>query len=376
MSDGEWDGVELDLSDSDVVTKYKAAADITNATLAAVAQMCKAGAKVADICAAGDAMIEAEAAKCFRNKDPKTGLVIEKGIAFPVCCSVNSVIGHFSPLADDTTTLAEGDMVKIDLGCHIDGFIATGATTVVAGENPVRAVTGVQADLIACANTCFELAMRLIRPGHKVSEVPPALAKVAEAYGCNLVEGVMTHQMRQFIIDGQKVVLNRPMPDQRVQDHEFEQNEVYAIDIVVSSGEGKSRVQDEKQTTVYKRDVAVDYNVKGQAARSVITEVNRRFPTTPFNMRSLEGKTGQVRLGLAECISHGMLSQYPVLHEKKDALVAQIKGTVLLMPNGSDRITKSPLPEAQSTKAVEDADIKALLATSVSSKKRRNKKKN
>jgi hypothetical protein len=58
----------------------------------------------------------------------------------------------------------------------------------------------------------------------------------------NLVEGVLSHQLKQFVIDGNKCVLNKPTPDARVEDGEFEENEVYAIDIVVSTGEGKPKV--------------------------------------------------------------------------------------------------------------------------------------
>lgn len=52
----------------------------------------------------------------------------------------------------------------------------------------------------------------------------------------------MSHEMKQFVIDGSKCILNKPTPDQKVEDGEFEENEVYAVDIVVSSGEGKPRV--------------------------------------------------------------------------------------------------------------------------------------
>lgn len=64
------------------------------------------------------------------------------------------------------------------------------------------------------------------------------LAKAVEPFGCQLVEGVMSHQMKQHIIDGNKCVLNRTSPEHRVEDAEFEPNEVYAVDIVVSTGEG------------------------------------------------------------------------------------------------------------------------------------------
>ena len=76
------------------------------------------------------------------------------------------------------------------------------------------------------------------------------LQKIAEAHGCNLVEGVLSHQLKQFIIDGNKCVLNKPGPENKVEDQTFEENEVYGIDIVVSTGEGKSRVTDERETTV------------------------------------------------------------------------------------------------------------------------------
>ena len=63
------------------------------------------------------------------------------GIAFPTCISVNNVICHYSPLiSEPDTVLADGDVVKIDMGAHIDGYIAVVAHSFVVGEskdNPV-----------------------------------------------------------------------------------------------------------------------------------------------------------------------------------------------------------------------------------------------
>lgn len=69
--------------------------------------------------------------------------------------------------------------------------------------------------------------------------VTEAIQKVAEAYDCKIVEGVLSHQMKQKVIDGSKVVLSVSNPETRVDDVEFEENEVYAIDIVASTGDGK-----------------------------------------------------------------------------------------------------------------------------------------
>ena len=67
----------------------------------------------------------------------------------------------------------------------------------------------------------------------KFLQVSGPLQQIAEAYGTSLVEGVLSHQLKQFVIDGNKCVLNKPTPEHRAEDAEFEQNEVYGIDILV-----------------------------------------------------------------------------------------------------------------------------------------------
>jgi len=379
MSDNDSDAgqaPELDLSNSDVVTKYKSAAEIANKAIASVIAEAKSGAKIVDLCIAGDKLVTTECDKIFKGKN------LEKGSAFPTCISVNSVVGHFSPVPEDTSTLKSGDVVKIDLGVHIDGFIATVAQTIVVQDSADAPVTGRAADVISAARTAFDAALRLIRPGKRVSDVAATLQAIAEAYGCNVVEGVLTHQMKQFIIDGNKCVLNKPSPENKVEDAEFEENEVYAVDIVISTGEGKPKVQDERATTVYKRALDVEYQLKLKASRAVFSEVSKRFPSMPFTLRALVDGVGEnkdlaktMRLGMVECLSHQLMQPYPVLHEKPGELVAQVKGTVLLMPNGSDVITKAPAQTVQSDKKVEDADVLALLATSIKASKKKKKDK-
>jgi hypothetical protein len=101
----------------------------------------------------------------------------------------------------------------------------------------------------------------------------------------------------------------------------------------------------------------------------------------PFTLRALvEGVENkdlakQMKLGLVECLNHNLLHPYPVLHEKTGELVAQVKGTVLLMPNGSDLVTKAPVQASQSEKKVEDPEILNLLSSSIKAgKKKKNKK--
>ena len=207
-----------------------------------------------------------------------------------------------------------------DLGAHIDGFIAVGAHTAVVGGGPV---TGKAADVVAAAAACMEAALRLIRPGKRTVDVAPVLEKVAACYGCTLVEGVMSHQLKQFVIDGNKCVLNRPTPEQRVEDEPICENEAWQLDVVLSTGDGKARVLDERATTVYKRALDAEYSLKMKASRAVFGEVCRRFPATPFTLRALEAPSA--RLGLVECVSHGLVHPYPVLHERAGELTAQAR---------------------------------------------------
>ncbi|CAN6576110.1 unnamed protein product [Malus baccata var. baccata] len=366
MSDDEREEKELDLTSPEVVTKYKSAAEIVNKALQLVISECKPKAKIVDLCEKGDSYIREQTGNMYKNAKKK----IERGVAFPTCISVNNTVCHFSPLASDESVLEEGDILKIDLGCHIDGFIAIVAHTHVLQAGPV---TGRAADVIAAANTAAEVALRLVRPGRKNKDVTEAIQKVAAAYDCKIVEGVLSHQLKQFVIDGNKVILSVSNPETRVDDAEFEENEVYAVDIVASTGEGKPKLLDEKQTTIYKRAVDKSYHLKMKASRFIFSEISQKFPIMPFTARALEEK--RARLGLLECVNHELLQPYPVLHEKPGDFVARIKFTVLLMPNGSDRITSHPVQELQPTKQVDDPEIKAWLSLATKKKKGGGKKK-
>jgi methionine aminopeptidase len=237
---------------------------------------CKPGAKVVDLCALGDATIEEEAGK-FYNKKDKDGQKVEKGIAFPTCCSVNHQVCHNSPGADDAVVLEEGQAVKLDLGAHVDGYVATAAHTVVLMGDMHSPVTGVMADVMAAVVTAGEAAIRKLRPGQSTAEVGKAIERVAEDFGVTVVEGVLTHSMKRFVIDGNKVILNKPSPELKAEDEQVELNEVYALDIVMSSGEGKPK-QLENRTTVFKRDLEQKYSLKMKTSRAFFSEVNSKFP--------------------------------------------------------------------------------------------------
>ena len=101
--------------------------------------------------------------------------------------SVNNCICHFSPLVSEADViLAEGDMVKIDMGAHIDGFIAVVAHTLVVGSSASNPVTGKKADALLAAHLCSEAALRLVKPGNETYEVTETVSKIAESFDCKV----------------------------------------------------------------------------------------------------------------------------------------------------------------------------------------------
>merc|ERR1712228_961993 len=94
---------------------------------------------------------------------------------------------------------------------------------------------------------------------------------------------------------GKEIALKVPTPEdleqgeEEVPDCEFEQAEVYAVDVAMTTGDGKVR-PGELRTTVYKRNVEVNYRLKMKASRYVLKEVDRKFPTLPFTLRHFEEK--------------------------------------------------------------------------------------
>jgi curved DNA binding protein len=378
MSDDGSDVEEIaDLSNPDVTTKYRSAGDIVNKALQKVVDACVEDADIATICEMSDKFMEEETGKLYNKKpkgaDEKTARKMEKGIAFPTCLSVNEIVGHFSPLKGESRTLKAGDIVKIDLGCHIDGFITPAGHTVVVGADKVE---DKRADVVMAAWNAAEAALRLVQVGNTNTAITDAFAKIAGEYQCKPMQGVLSHQLKKFVIDSNRCIMGCETETDKVDEFEFEMNEVYCIDVVMSSGEGKGK-ETEMRNTVYKRAVDMTYNLKTQKARQFISEVQKRFPVLPFSLRAIEDEQ-VARVGISEAARHELVDVYPVLKEKEGQFVAQFKFTVLLLPGGTKKITGLTLGDLEkkvaSQHSIQDEELKKLLASSANPKKAKKKK--
>lgn len=344
------------------MSKYKAAGELVNKALKKLVEMCVDKASVRNICIEGDRMLLDECSKVYKKE--KT---MKKGIAFPTCVAVNNCINHYSPLmSDNDTILKTGDVVKIDMGAHIDGFIAVVGHTVVVGASKNKKVTGRKADVMLAAHYASEAALRLVKPGNENYAVTDTVTKIAKSYNCKPIEGMLSFQLQQGRIDGEKTIIQNPTDAQRkeVEKQTFEKYEVYGVDVIISTGEGRGKEQDVR-VTVYRKTDEV-YHLKLKASKEFFIQVQRNYRDMPFTLRAFDDEK-KARMGVLECVTHKLIDPYPVLWEKKSELVAQFKFTVLLLANGQLRITGLPFdPEMyESDNKIEDEALTTLLASNV-----------
>jgi len=352
----------------DVCTKYQEASKIVNLALLGLISQCIPGAEVLDLCKFGATIINTSSSKLYTKK--VKGVAVEKGVAFPVCVSVNDVICNNSPLeSEEIDALKPGDIVKIDLGCHIDGYISVAAHTLIVPESldATPVVDDETGNVAVAAYNAMLVAAASIKAGMKNTAVTEVVNKVALSYGVNAISSVRMHQMKRFVIDGVKeVALKDPTADEleageeKVDECTFEQAEVYAVDVAMSTGEGKPRPSGVLRTTVFKRNVEANYRLKMKNSRYLLSEVDKKFPTLPFTLAHFEDERA-AKMGVTECVSHGLLTPYPVLHEQKEAKVAHFKCTVLLLPSGTARVTGLEMPAYFKTDKKPDEETQALL---------------
>jgi len=232
---------------------------------------------------------------------------------------------------------------------------------------------GKLADCICAAYFAAECAHKLVRPGRTNTEVTNAIRKVADIFKVNPVEGVLSHQVKQRIMDANRVIINRTDVDQHVDEFQFEQNEVYVIDIVMSTGEGKGK-EGETRTTVFKRALDRNYSLKLQASRQVFSEIQKKYPVFAFTLRALDEK--KRRLGITEIVKHDLLDTYPVLYEKEGEFVVQFKFNLLVLANSTERLSSFPLPHVTSDYSVDsNPEVKEIMAMTTTKKKKKAKKK-
>lgn len=304
------------------LNKYVLAGNIAQEVIEILIEQVNNTRSIGQLCARGDMIIIEKTKKLFKKSK------VTRGIGFPTCISKNEIAGHFCPIEiQKDVILKDGDLVKIDLGVQIDGFCALIATTVQVGGGTL---TGRKADCIASAWTAVECAIRMMKPGISNLAITNMFEDVAKIYECHCLENVLSHELHQFVIDGENTIISKQTSERQVEKFLLQPDKVYAIDVVMSSGTGRVTRKDVYSSTVYKRIVENYYQLKNKSSREFLRRVNDDFPCFPFSLRNFQDNVARTRLGIKECINHNLLIDYPILHEKQGEYIAQYKFTVLI----------------------------------------------
>lgn len=323
-------------------------------------------------------MLEEELSKIYNSKKTSS---IPKGIAFPTCVNPNHIPAHLAPVSEEdesNITLKDGDVVNVMLGVQIDFYPAIVAETVVVGASKEHPINGQKADLVKSAWIASEAAIRSFQPGKRNWDVTNIVSEVAKEFGTTPVESMLTHNIERNVLYGPKEVILNPTKDNKTQmeTHKFEENEVYGLDILIStSADGKVKPS-KYRTSLYKL-TGNSYSLKLKSSHYALGEVKKKVSGLfPFNVRSLEDAR-KVRTGMIECSNHKVSLSYDIFAEKEGEFIAQYFTTFAVTKNGIVKYT-SPTFDAEayvSDKEIANDAIKALLSTPLRAPKKKNTKK-
>jgi len=242
--------------------------------------------------------------------------IAEKGgkPAFPVNISVNDITAHSTPSFSDERVIGRGDLVKIDIGVHVDGYIGDMAFTYCSDPNP----------LVKCSEECVQAAIDIIKPGVTVSRISQAIEECAKAQGFGLILNLTGHTLERFVFHGSPSIPNVSNSSS----HKFKDGDVIALEPFVTNSNGY--VKDSGSVEIYR--YLRDRPVRLPEARRILELARDEYHELPFAKRWLYKNFSPVKVSLAlrQLESAGAIETYPVLKETGSRPVAQSEHTIIV----------------------------------------------
>jgi len=234
--------------------------------------------------------------------------------AFPVNISVNEITAHSTPSFNDEKVIGRGDLVKIDIGVHVDGYIGDMAFTYCSDPNP----------LVKCSEECVQAAIDIIRPGVTVSKISQAIEECAKAQGFGLILNLTGHTLERFVFHGSPSIPNVANSSS----HKFKDGDVIALEPFITSSNGY--VKDSGTVEIYR--YLRDRPVRLPEARRILDMAREEYHELPFAKRWLYKNFSPVKVSLAlrQLESAGAIETYPVLKETGGRPVAQSEHTIIV----------------------------------------------
>lgn len=246
--------------------------------------------------------------------------------AFPANISINEIAAHFTPEAGSQVLIGENDLVKIDLGAHVDGCIGDCALTI--------DLSGEQGKLCEASKAALDAAVAAIKPGIAVGSVGGAIEKEIAARGFRPIENLTGHKIEPYLLHAGQEIPNIASQG----GYELQEGDVFAIEPFASSGSG--RVADTSQVEIFA--LAATPKLRMKYSRELLAHVIGSYFSLPFAERWLSGVFNSrltLSTALRELLNSGALHPYPVLRDTGKGLVSQFEHTVLVEHDSAKVLT-------------------------------------
>ena len=240
--------------------------------------------------------------------------------AFPVNVSVDEEAAHSAAAPDDEREIGE-QMVKLDIGVHIDGWLADTAVTV--------DFTG-QTELVEAAEQALEAALEVVEPGVQTGDIGAEVEDVIDGYGYNPVVNLTGHGLGHWEQHTSPNIPNRAVS----QGVELEVGDVVAIEPFATDGGGKVSEGSDEQIYALEREASV----RDRASREALETIVEEFKTLPFATRWLD--TPRAEMALRRLKQQNIVHGYPVLKEDDGKFVSQKEHTIIVTEDGCEITTE------------------------------------
>jgi methionyl aminopeptidase len=249
--------------------------------------------------------------------------------AFPVNVSLNDIAAHYTAVPDDPITVKNTDVLKIDVGVHIDGYIADTAVTVTYDSK--------YQDLIDIAQRALDEAIGIARSNTRVSDIGRIIEKTITKYGCKPIQNLSGHSLERYTIHAGKSI-----PNIWTIGHSFNLsvNNVYAIEPFVTTKDGQGIVYEGKVKNIF--GIASRKRTKEQKADDFLEYLWNKFKTLPFALRWIvnEYEEREALSFLETLLKKKNVHAYPILVEGANRIVVQAEHTIIPQESNTITITK------------------------------------
>ncbi len=310
-----------------MIEKYKKAGKIVSKTRSLAVEYVKADMKIIDLIK----YVE--------------GNIVEMGgmPAFPCNVSINEITAHYTSPPDDESTIKKGDLVKIDLGAHVDGYIADSAISVFINDDdssPTRDGSDGQSEenlnikMIEAAHEALESAICTIKDGVELGKVGKAIEETINNKKFNPISNLAGHSIDRWILHSGLSVPNIKEENTQI----IHEGDVLAIEPFVTNGIG--RVDDTNDAYIFmflrKRPIRM------VQAKKLLDIIETNYKTISFSERWLTDHIDPKYFNRAMRTLLASRAIYPhhVLKEKSNSRVAQAEHTVIVESDGCRVITE------------------------------------